>query len=95
MYYAFRLAVLTGAVGCLPVMAQPVTSPVTSQTLLEGLNRRRRWLVNAMSSTLEVGPIGGARETSTALWMANVASRRRVDEVNQSVAPVVAVVTSP
>ena len=38
MYYAFRLAVLTGAVGCLPVMAQPVTSPVTSQTLLEGLN---------------------------------------------------------
>jgi hypothetical protein len=37
MYYAFRLAVLTVAVGCLPVMAQPVTSPVTSQMLLEGI----------------------------------------------------------
>src|SRR6516164_7273228 len=45
MYYAFRLAVLTGAVGCLPVMAQTVTSPVTSQMLLEGLKDPTKWLM--------------------------------------------------
>ena len=57
--------------------------------------RRRRWLVNAMSSTRRSGPIGRARETGTSLWMANVALRRRVDGVDQSVGPVVATVTSP
>ena len=45
MYYAFRLAVLTGVVGCLPVMAQTVTSPVTSQMLLEGLKDPTKWLM--------------------------------------------------
>ncbi|HEY7389882.1 MAG TPA: PQQ-dependent dehydrogenase, methanol/ethanol family, partial [Bryobacteraceae bacterium] len=45
MYYAFRLAVLTVAVTCLPVIAQPVTSPVAPQTLLEGLKDPTKWLM--------------------------------------------------
>ncbi len=58
-------------------------------------HRRRRWLVNPMSSTRTSGPIGGVRETGSASWMANVALQRRVDGVDQGIAPVVATVTSP
>jgi hypothetical protein len=58
-----------------------------------------RTLYNRVTGTLgviaAVNPYGGARETGTALWMADVALRRHVDGVDQSVAPVIAILTSP
>ena len=45
MRHAFRLAALGAVLECLPMIAQPVTSSVTSQMLLEGLKDPTKWLM--------------------------------------------------
>jgi alcohol dehydrogenase (cytochrome c) len=46
MHRVFRLTTLLTTVGCLSVIAQPVTSqPVTSQMLLDGLKDPTKWLM--------------------------------------------------